>query len=260
MTIQEQIKNIYTFCRKFGVNINGIRFLWKRRTCKNNQIITFSHKKLAHPIYFRGNNSDFTIFDQIFLNEEYLFDLDFQPKIILDCGANVGYATVFFKNKFPASKIICVEPDFSNFDILCENTKKFEDVILYKAGLWNKLSNLIIENPTGDKYGFIVKEVDTELDNTIKAITIDEIMKEQQIDFIDILKIDIEGSEKEVFSSNYEYWLSKTRMIIIELHDNIKNACSKTFFEALVKYNFSMAFKGENIIISLKNAQPPTTA
>jgi hypothetical protein len=94
----------------------------------------------------------------------------------------------------------------------------------------------------------MVKEVEAESTKSIRAVTIREIMEEQQIDFIDVLKIDIEGAEKEVFSSDYDYWLSKTRVIIIELHDSMKEGCSKTFFESLGKYDFKTGISGENII------------
>ncbi|GHT54336.1 hypothetical protein AGMMS49982_18870 [Bacteroidia bacterium] len=188
------------------------------------------------------------IFDQVFLDNSYPVDYGFQPDVILDCGANVGFATVFFKNQFPNAKIVCVEPDSGNYEMLCKNTQNFKDVILYKAGLWNKSAHLIIENPDADAPSFVVKEVEAASPESIKAVTIKEIMEEQQIDFIDILKIDIEGSEKEVFSSNYDYWLPRTRVIIIEMHDRMKDGCSKSFFEALVKYDFKIELSGENII------------
>ena len=59
---------------------------------------------------------------------------------------------------------------------------------------------------------------------------------------IDIMKIDIEGSEKELFESNYESWLPKVKTLIIELHDHMRKGA------ALSKYNFSLAVKGEDIV------------
>jgi hypothetical protein len=62
--------------------------------------------------------------------------------------------------------------------------------------------------------------------------------------------MDIEGSEKEVFESSYEYWLPKTRMLIIELHDNMKNGTSKSLFAAISKYDFSFDMRDENLIFT----------
>jgi hypothetical protein len=52
---------------------------------------------------------------------------------------------------------------------------------------------------------------------------------------IDLLKIDIEGAEAELFSTNYESWLPKTRVIVIELHDA---NCTKIVKTVLSQYNF----------------------
>jgi hypothetical protein len=68
---------------------------------------------------------------------------------------------------------------------------------------------------------------------------------------IDVLKLDIESSEKELFSQNFEPWLAKTKMIIIELHDSMKAGCAKQFFEAVNKVfpNYDLSIKGENVIL-----------
>jgi FkbM family methyltransferase len=53
-------------------------------------------------------------------------------------------------------------------------------------------------------------------------------MTSNEIEYIDLLKMDIEGGEKDVFKTNYESWLSRTRVIIIEIHASIKG-CRETF-------------------------------
>jgi isoaspartyl peptidase/L-asparaginase-like protein (Ntn-hydrolase superfamily) len=61
------------------------------------------------------------------------------------------------------------------------------------------------------------------------SLTIEELMESYGLNFIDILKIDIEGAEKEVFS-NSPPWLAKIGMIAIELHDKIKIGCNRSFY------------------------------
>ena len=66
---------------------------------------------------------------------------------------------------------------------------------------------------------------------------------------IDILKIDIEGAEKEVFSDNIDGWLKKTKLVIIELHEESKPGCINAVETAMRKYNFQLFLeKGENLI------------
>lgn len=56
-------------------------------------------------------------------------------------------------------------------------------------------------------------------------------MDEYDLDFIDILKMDIEGSEKNVFE-NAKDWIDKVGMITVELHDRICMGCSRAFYLA----------------------------
>ena len=75
-------------------------------------------------------------------------------------------------------------------------------------------------------------------------------MKKMDWDHIDILKLDVEGAEKEIFSSNYEDWLPKTKVLIIELHDRMRKGCSKVVFSAISEYNFSLDISGENLVFT----------
>ena len=67
------------------------------------------------PILLRGGTSDLETFDKVFLSREY-DPTNKTAEIIIDLGANVGYAALFFANKYPNSKIISVEPEQSNYD------------------------------------------------------------------------------------------------------------------------------------------------
>ena len=174
---------------------------------------------------------------------------NFEPKVILDCGANVGYAAVYFKNEFPNARIISIEPEKFNFELLLKNTKEYSDMTCLMGGIWNKSTHLTIKDVGLGNWGFMIEESINPTEDSIKAYTIENLMKQFCIDQIDILKIDIEGSEKELFESGYEYWLPKTKVLIIELHDRMRNGCSKSLFSALSNYNFSTTHKGENIYV-----------
>jgi hypothetical protein len=79
-------------------------------------------------------------------------------------------------------------------------------------------------------------------------------MAQYNLQVIDILKIDIEGSEKEVFEHGSERWLNATNCVITELHDNLKPGTSKVFFTAMGRFNWNTIIKGENIICIKENA------
>jgi len=73
-------------------------------------------------------------------------------------------------------------------------------------------------------------------------------MQQRNWETIDILKLDIEGAEKNVFEKNFEKWLPKVKILIIEFHDRMIEGCSSTALKALSYYNFCSESKGENTI------------
>ena len=59
---------------------------------------------------------------------------------------------------------------------------------------------------------------------------------------IDLLKVDIEGSELEIFDNNSSRWLPKVRNICIELHGP---DCEKAFLRALGDFDYDLERAGE---------------
>jgi FkbM family methyltransferase len=233
--------------RRFG--LDGNLMLLKEKQPKSSEIkIKLGDYK--QPIYLRSKTTDKSTFYKIFYFKEYNIPVNFNPKVILDLGANIGLAAVYFAQKYPNARIISVEPEPSNFKMLLKNTESYSNVTCLNYGVWSKVTNLEIESGYGN-CGFRTTEVDYNNSNTIEAISIDKILDDFQLDHIDILKIDIEGSEKEIFEKNFERWLPKTNMIVIELHENIKQGCSKALFKAVSNLNYKISALGENFIVEL---------
>jgi len=199
-------------------------------------------------LIIRKNTSDWKAFKQVFILKEYDFPVSFEPKFIIDGGANVGYASLFFAKKFPSAKIYAIEPEESNFSVLKSNIVKFKNLTAIKAGLWPRKAYLKVLDTGLDKWGFVTKEVGPD-DYDVQTITIGEILGRSGYDEIDILKLDIEGAEKELFSENYQPWLGRVKVLVIELHDRMKDGCSSAFYSATKKYNFSETKRGENIVL-----------
>ena len=209
---------------------------------------------IKHPVSLRKATSDVYVFYQVFLYNEYDIKFKTTPRVIIDGGANIGLFTVKMKAEFPDAKIICVEPDKSNFQQLQKNVSPYEDVFCENRGVWSREAKLKV----WDKYeigewAYVVEE--DEKDWNVNAISIKALMKKYNIDFIDVLKLDIESSEKQVFSEDFSYWVARTKMIIIELHDSMKEGCAQQFFEAIHKTisNYTFSIKGENVVIINKD-------
>jgi FkbM family methyltransferase len=141
-----------------------------------------------------------------------------------------------------------VEPSSGNFEVLLKNIAAFPKVKGLNKGIWNKDVHLHIINVGENDNAFMVEETSAASADALPAVCIETIMRTEGWETIDILKLDIEGSEKEVFELNYEYWLPRTRAIIIELHDHMRPGASKALFKAISQYDFSFTMQHENLI------------
>jgi FkbM family methyltransferase len=173
------------------------------------------------------------------VEKEYEFaSSSVNPEIIVDGGANVGFSSLYFAHKYPKAKIFAVEPEESNFRMLVQNTCAYKRIVPIHAALWNRSCDLYIKNEKSKKSAVKVNQKKEGINERVRGLTIEELMKNTQSDHIDILKLDIEGSEKELFECNYESWLNKVNMIIMEVHDRFKEGCSEAFFKAICHYTF----------------------
>ena len=230
---------------RFGI-IQGMKLHFCN--CLGSIIKKISIKNVKFPFYLRQNIADAAIFDEVFLNLDYEYELNFKPEFIIDCGANIGLASIYFKNIYPDVTIIAIEPDKSNYNMLIKNVENYPDIYCINAGIWNKETFLKVE----DKFNkgaacYICSEVSPDFPGAVKSYSISDILKIYNQTEIDILKIDVEGSEKEIFQSGYEEWLPKTKSIMIELHDYFNKGCSKSFFTALINYDFSLNHEKRNL-------------
>lgn len=203
-------------------------------------------------INFRYESTDFTVFREIFFALEY--DLAYQEdvKVIIDAGANIGASTVWFAKKFPNSKIIAIEPDKGNFELLCKNVKGLNNVITLNKGLWSSTQKLKISKREDiGEWGFFTSPENNSSEDSIDGISIDDLIAEMGLKKIDVFKIDIEGAEKEIFKS--ANWLDKTMMLIIETHDWLEEGCSMSVFNALRDKKFATSFSGEKFVITIEN-------
>lgn len=190
-------------------------------------------------IMIRKGSSDIRVFKQIFLDEVYhFFPSDFNPSVIIDAGANVGYSAVWFASKFPDSKIYAIEPEASNFEILQENVKRRSNIFPIKAGLWYENTFLKIHDSKAGSWAFETKVPQDGEKSDIATITIPQLIRENDLVQIDLLKIDIEGSEFELFKNQAEEWLPFVKLIMIETHDRIKPGCSELIDQVVNPFGF----------------------
>lgn len=204
------------------------------------------------------NFSDYEVFKQIFNIGEYNVVLNMlrlnthfkEKKVIIDAGANVGYTSIFFSNYLENLKIYAIEPSLTNFEILKKNIdlkSSPEDFKIYHRALSEKPNSVYkIERNFGDKKDWAITTHE-DIEGDIEGITLKEIIQENSLNYISLLKIDIEGAERFLFKKDNDFsFLNITEIIAIEIHD--KFPIREDIYEILKSHGFLIFNTSETTI------------
>jgi FkbM family methyltransferase len=213
----------------------------------------------------RPGTSDVIVFNDVFHGKEHDWDLPVPPQVILDAGAYTGLSAAYFAMRYPQARVIALEPDEQNFALLNKNVASFKNVQTIKGALWNQSGALILTDPGSGSWSFRVSEpADSSSDpssaasapsvgSSVEAYSVPDIMRECGAERIDLLKLDIEGSEKEVLSDS-DSWIKHVSAISIELHDRFKPGCSRAFFNAVSDFPIELR-RGEKVLVARNDAR-----
>jgi FkbM family methyltransferase len=207
------------------------------------------------PVTLRAGTSDRTVFNQVFVYEGYdLFEPGFDPEFIVDAGANVGFSSVFFLSRYPRAKVAAIEPDPGNYAMLLKNTAPFSARLTgFNRGLWPFTTGLKLvrgQFADGREWAFQVRPVGPDEEPDLQAVDMETVLKESGFPRIDLLKMDIERAELELFRHRPLPWLRQVRAIAIELHDS---ECEKVFFEAINGRAFVSKAAGETTLVTFRD-------
>jgi FkbM family methyltransferase len=220
-----------------------------------------------HPVAMRvGGSSDPIVFDQIFINAE-LADLTSRvrgARVIVDLGANVGYSSVFFLNAFPDAFVLAVEPDPQSAEICAQNLAPYGDrARLVTAAAWNTPGRLVLSRGAfrdGMEWTTQVRPAQSGETADVEALDVPSLLEMCPQPVIDILKIDIEGSEAVLFGPGAEGWLKCVRNFCVEIHST---EAASIIDQVLRSFRFESIQSGEyNVYLNLapkRTARPPST-
>lgn len=200
-------------------------------------------------------SSDLHVFYQVWVWLQYRPVVDYmRPWVamsdklnIIDAGANVGFTTLYLKSQFPSANIVSLEPESSNYIQLKSNVaaNNLQEITLLNAGLWQREAYLEVGRDFGDhrEWSFYVKEVAEPTD--LRGYDVPTLMKQMQWTRVDLLKIDIEGAERYLFTDDNSALntLRNVRFLAIEIHDVYP--IREKICKYLEQYGFDFFDKGE---------------
>lgn len=190
--------------------INYFLFFIESRFLKRRTPVTFSINN--NSINATDALAAFWQFKEIFIDESYFFISDKSSPIIIDCGANIGLSTLYFKNIYPNAIIYAFEPNSKIFNILIKNLANYKDITLSSSACWTSDGEL--DFYIGPDDGSSITKASESIIK-VKSLSLNNFLN--SFNSIDFLKMDIEGAEKIVFPS-IEKNLHKISNLFIEYH------------------------------------------
>lgn len=173
----------------------------------------------SEAVCVRLGTTDWHVLEEIFFQGEYdemLQRLDPPVRTIVDLGANVGLSLRLWRERFPAARVIAVEPDAENI-VMCRRNGG-ESCELVQACAAGSRRQVYLDRSGGEWAASMRDRPVESAGEAIPTITVEELCDRiAPGGEIDLLKCDIEGAEKEVFA-DCSRWIGRVRNIMIETH------------------------------------------
>ena len=215
----------------------------------------------------RRNTSDLEVVRQIWRDEQYAipytahmerlkrFEADIRAgghvPVIVDAGANIGAAALWFAKAWPSAHVVAVEPDAGNAAMARRNCAAFPSIDILEAAI-------------GGAAGFVATGGESEAfavtthraSAGVPIVRIDECVSRVHKGILFAVKLDIEGFEDDLFAANTG-WLDEAKLVYIEPHDHLfPERGSSTNFQAEMGWrNFDVLIRGENLVYIRREEQ-----
>ena len=181
-------------------------------------------KLLGWKVQHFGRDNLRLLYSEIFARQNYRFISDRADPLIIDCGANIGMATLFFKWLYPQARITAFEPDPVTFKALERNVSEnnLQNVAVHNAALANEEMQLPFHVPeTGSLMMSAVAGRAGGRTITVPAKRLSSFITGD----VDLLKLDVEGMEGPILQELAETGkLRFVREAFIEVHHNLDGA------------------------------------
>jgi FkbM family methyltransferase len=163
--------------------------------------------------------SELFALEEIFVGGEYLAAGHGSPAVIVDLGANVGQAALWFRSRFPDARLLCVEPDPHTFGTLGRNLGADPRVTLAQAAITGTDGPVGLRRTTDSSWGTRVSAARSKGTEDVPGLTLGTLLDRHELSRVDLLKVDIEGLEHEALGASPA--LARVELVVGELHPDL---------------------------------------
>jgi FkbM family methyltransferase len=230
-----------------------------RGKLRGDRIVSLRMKEpIRGTVLLREYTSDLLTFEEVVLERVYepISRVLTRCSTIIDLGANIGLASRYLATCYSSSQIFAVEPHPANYAILVANLRDLSKAGRCKclhAAVWDSEKPLVIDSsPTPTRYNSCTVRESTPGEqglSELSGLTIDKIIELSGFANVDLLKVDIEGAERELFRGNLD-WLRRVGVIAIEFHGEARSSAN---FDGIMKeYGFAIRDAERHTVLAIR--------
>jgi FkbM family methyltransferase len=220
------------------------------------QIYQVKVPQWPEPVFVRGgNSSDTKVLYETLVTDEYDILAGLTPlRTIIDGGANIGITCLHFLHSHPEAKVIAVEPFADTFEVCRKNVTRYAGrVTAIHGAIWPHSGKISLD-PQEQEWTNKVRALRDGEKGATEAVTMPSLIAAAG-GSVDLLKLDVEGSEKEIFGPSAGEWLRFVRNIVIELHGP---DCVERVFEALAPFDYESTHR--DMVYCFRNLRVRTSS
>ncbi len=218
-----------------------------------------------HPVYkirgggqieTRGGTTDINDVVVVVSGNEYPPELlgieGVSNPVVLDCGGHIGSFSIFAKKINPQSQIWIMEPVGGNRDLLAKNiaANNLQNITVIPFALYGQNGTFYIDlsGKQFDALNISSEKPAHEDFLQVEALTLPEVINRYQVPRIDLLKMDVEGSEYNIFERSMPTFSSSVRRVIMEFHPAGDTAKRNQLVGMLSQGGFELIYETKNIL------------
>jgi FkbM family methyltransferase len=210
-------------------------------------------------VVLREVASDIYTFGDVFEHQVYKKVLLHIPKCstIIDLGANIGLASRYLASAYPSARIFAVEPNQENLELMRTNLKDLireNRCVIVQAAVWSSRKTLTADPEwlPGAYNAYRLRERPARPNALagVQGLTMQEILIAANFPQVDLLKVDVEGAETELFKNDLS-WLDCVGAIAIEFHG--QSRCESAFDRKLTEHRFKVCEDDSHTVLAIRD-------
>jgi FkbM family methyltransferase len=205
-TLKEPFRSVLGKAHPYGLSASSRKRLKEMPRYQETSVTLFEHELvLVDAASFLASH------EEIFEHQIYNFFSATAAPVIIDAGANIGLASIYFHRAYPTSRITAIESDPAIQIVLCKNLKSFgaTNVEVIHGAAWDRHGDLRFSQDHADA-GRLSDHGET----IVPGIRLRDLIEGQHID---LLKMDIEGAETRVLA-DCEGAIGGVQRMFVEYH------------------------------------------